>query len=96
MHSTAMKVAIVAAGLMAAAPATAQECIGTVDAYISLSQNYGEQRLVVTVLPDGRIIEVWVNPETETWSLFITTPDGVSCSVGSGVGFALNPLEPNV
>lgn len=93
-----MKVAIAAAGLMIATPAAveAQACVASIEAYISLSQNYGEQRLVVTVLPDGRIIEVWVNPETETWSMFITTADGMSCSVGSGVGFALNQLKPNV
>ncbi|MEN9763515.1 MAG: hypothetical protein RI906_3341 [Pseudomonadota bacterium] len=82
--------------LIAATPAAAQECVNTVDAYISLSQNYGEDRVVVSVLPDGRIIELWGNPETQTWSMMVTTPDGISCGVGSGVGYVVNNVKPNV
>lgn len=89
-----MKILIPA--LVAATPAVAQDCIPTVEAYIALSQTYGEQRLVVTVLPDGRIVEVWVNPDTETWSMMVTTPDGMSCGVGSGTGYVVNNLKPNV
>lgn len=87
---------MIAAALVAASPAVAQDCIGTVDAYISLSQNYGEERILVTVLPDGRIIEVWANAETQTWSMMLTTPDGVSCGIGSGVGYVVNNAKPNV
>lgn len=87
---------LILAALVAASPAVAQECIGTVDAYISLSQNYGEERLVVTVLPDGRVIELWVNHDTETWSMMLTTPDGVSCGIGSGVGYVVSNAKPNV
>lgn len=88
--------ALALTAILAASPAVAQECIPTIDAYLSLSQNYGEQRLTTAVLPDGRIIEMWGNPDTETWSMMITLPEGISCGVGSGVGFIVNELEPNV
>lgn len=88
--------ALTIAALVASSPAIAQECIPTVDAYISLSQNYGEKRVLITVLPDGRIVETWINPDTETWSMMITLPNGLSCGIGSGIGFALNGLDPNV
>lgn len=84
------------AALVAATPAIAQECIPTVDAYLSLSQNYGEQRLYIAVLPDGRVVEMWGNPDTETWSMMITLPEGISCALGSGVGYIVNKPEPNV
>lgn len=81
---------------LAASPAMAQECIGTADAYASLTTNYGEDRLSISMLPDGRILELWGNRETGTWSMFITLPNGLSCSVGSGQGFETFAAKPNV
>lgn len=81
---------------LAASPAMAQECIGTPDAYASLITNYGEERLSISMLPDGRIIELWGNRDTGTWSMFITLPTGYSCSVGSGQGFETFAAKPNV
>ncbi len=80
---------------LAASPVIAQDCIGTADAYASLTTNYGEERLSISMLPDGRIIEMWGNPDTGTWSMFITLPNGLSCSVGSGEGFETFAPKPN-
>lgn len=87
--------AIAFAALVAASPAMGQECIGTADAYASLTTNYGEERLYTAMRPDGTVIETWANPDTGTWSMFITLPDGLSCSVGSGVGFETYQPKPN-
>lgn len=80
---------------LAASPAMAQECIGTADAYASLTTNYGESRVVTAMRPDGTVIEMWANPDTRTWSMFITLPNGLSCSVGSGHGFETFAAKPN-
>lgn len=87
--------ALILAALVAATPAAAQECIGTADAYASLTTTYGEQRISTALMPDGRIIELWVNPSTQTWSMMVTAPNGVSCGLASGVGFETFPLKPN-
>lgn len=88
--------ALAFAALVAASPAVAQtECILTPDAYASLTDTYGEQRLQILVMPDGRIVETWGNPDTGSWSLFITDPRGISCPLGSGVEFQTFAAEPN-
>ena len=87
-------VALIAA--LAATPVMAQQgCIGTPDAYASLVNNYGEEPRQILVMPDGRIIETWANEETGTWSLFITLPHGLSCPIGSGIGFEAIAPKPN-
>lgn len=35
------------------------------------------------------VIEVWANPLTDEWVMIVTTPNGVSCPVSSGVAFRL-------
>lgn len=81
--------------MLAASPSMAQECIGTADAYASLINNYNEERLSTALRPDGTVIEMWGNRDTGTWSMFITLPNGLSCSVGSGVGFETYQAKPN-
>lgn len=88
--------AMICAALVAASPAMAQECVGTADAYASLIDNYGEERLAMAMRPDGSVIELWGNKSTGTWSMFITLPNGLSCSVGSGQGFETFAAKPNV
>lgn len=87
--------ALICAALVAASPVMGQECIGTADAYASLTQNYGEARTATVMRPDGTVIELWTNPDTRTWSMFITLPNGLSCSVGSGQGFETFAAKPN-
>lgn len=87
--------ALICAALVAASPVMGQECIGTADAYASLTQNYGEERLYTAMRPDGTVIEMWGNKSTGTWSMFITLPNGISCSVGSGTGFETFAAKPN-
>lgn len=87
--------ALIAAALVVASPAMSQECIATADAYTSLTQSHGEERMFIALLPDGRILEMWANKTTDTWSMFITTPNGISCAVGSGQGFEAFQAKPN-
>lgn len=87
--------ALTLAALVAASPAVAQECVLSSVAYESLADTYGEQRVTISIMPDGQIIEFWANPDTRTWSLFVTRPDGISCGIGNGVGYETFPAKPN-
>jgi len=88
-----MKLSILTATLLAScSPAYAQErCISTQDGYKILEEQYGEQRLFVGQF-DGSLLEVFGNPETKSWSLVLTHPDGISCQLANGQGFETIPL----
>ena len=88
--------ALALVALVAASPAVAQtQCVLAPDAYASLADNYGEQRLQTLVMPDGRVIETWGNPDTGTWSMFVVSPSGIACPIGSGAGFQTFAPKPN-
>lgn len=91
-----MKLIALALALVASPAMAQQGCIGTPDAYASLTNNYGEERRQVLIMPDGRIVETWANEETGTWSLFITLPQGLSCPLASGNGIQTFEAKPNI
>lgn len=70
------------------APAYAQEnCAPTPKVYEILAGQFQEQRMFLGLTEHGAMVEMWGNPETDTWSLIITRPDGISCAPAVGVGF---------
>jgi hypothetical protein len=88
-----MKLTTLALAFVAScSPAYAQErCLPTEQGYSLLTEQYKEQRLFIGNTGTA-LIEVWVNPETETWSLVETRPDGISCLAASGTGFEAIPI----
>jgi hypothetical protein len=69
-----------------AAPAWAQPpCMPRDDLARGLAERYGE-RLVARGLtdPQGQRFEVFVAPDTGTWSAIVTLPTGLACWIGSG------------
>jgi hypothetical protein len=51
---------------------------------INLAAKFGEARRGAMLLPDGRVLEVWSNPETGTWTMLLTTARGLSCVAQAG------------
>lgn len=51
-----------------------------------LAKKYGEAP-VARGLSQGRIVEMWGNEETGTWTAISTTPNGVTCLLASGGAF---------
>ena len=44
---------------------------------------------------DGRIMEIWANSETGTWTATMTRSDGVTCLAAAGDHFVpVKPGEP--
>lgn len=44
----------------------------------------------------GRVVELFGNEDTGTWTMVLTTPDGTSCLISAGENFYENPHPPNV
>lgn len=60
-----------------------------------LQKQYGEIVSSIGIDRGGRLVEVYVNPSTRTWSLVITTPGGPSCLVSAGEAWdRLDPKAP--
>ena len=72
------------------------QCAPSPDAYAQLIQNFREQRLTLAMQSDGTVLEVWGNPDSKTWTMLITAPNGTSCAVAAGQGLEIFPVEPNV
>ncbi|MEO9824648.1 MAG: hypothetical protein ABJF50_09575 [Paracoccaceae bacterium] len=79
-------------------PALAQQqnC-GSRDTVVDrLSAKYGESRQSIGMAPKGRVVEVFASPKTGTWTITVTTPNGIMCLVASGQSYETldEPAKP--
>lgn len=51
-----------------------------------LADKYGEVRIGGGIAGKA-LVEVWVNPETGTWTLTVTTPGGPACMASGGTAW---------
>ena len=52
-----------------------------------LAEGYGETRQSMGLGANNAIIEVFASTETGTWTITVTTPNGLTCLVASGQSF---------
>lgn len=52
-----------------------------------LAQGYGESRQSMGLGANNAVIEVFASDETGTWTITVTTPNGLTCLVASGQSF---------
>lgn len=52
-----------------------------------LSSGFGETRQSIGLGANNQVIEVFASDETGTWTITVTTPQGVTCLVASGQAF---------
>jgi len=52
-----------------------------------LAGQYGETRQSVGLGSNNAVMEVFASPETGTWTITVTLPDGLTCLVASGQSF---------
>ncbi len=52
-----------------------------------LADGYGESRQSMGLGANNSVIEVFASAETGTWTITVTTPNGVTCLVASGQAF---------
>lgn len=66
-------------------------CHERTEALHYLRSNYDEQPVALGLANNGGVIEVLANPDGKTWTILITTPDGHTCPLASGVGWESLP-----
>ncbi|MCP3971875.1 MAG: hypothetical protein GY717_16445 [Rhodobacteraceae bacterium] len=80
----------VGAMLLATQHAFAQEnrnCADRARVVERLASAYGESRQSIGLAPNNSVIEVFASTETGTWTITVTSPNGVTCLVASGQAF---------
>lgn len=73
-------------GLLAS-PVAALQC-GDRDKIVAhLAETYGEGRVSVGLAENGAMVETFASPETGSWTLLVTSPQGLTCLLASGESF---------
>ena len=74
---------------VAAVPAQGQQivCHDRADTLDYLRQNYAEAPIALGLANNGGVIEVLASPDGKSWTILITSPDGMICPLASGVGW---------
>ena len=85
MKLLALLLAIVPTGLMA------QNCAPR-DTVVDALTNRYEEGVQSRGLAQAGIVETWGNPETGTFTIAVTLPNGMTCMVASGEAFEI--LDP--
>lgn len=58
------------------------------DAVVSrLAEGYGETRRSMGLGANNAVVEVFASEETGTWTITVTSPNGLTCLVASGQSF---------
>ena len=52
-----------------------------------LAGGYGETRQSIGLGAQGAVVEVFASTDTGTWTITVTSPNGVTCLVASGQSF---------
>ena len=72
--------------LLTPVPAVAQSaCLPHGKMVDLLDGRYSEQRVSAGLETGGRLIELFATPDRGTWTLVMSTPDGVTCVIAAGL-----------
>ena len=82
-----MLAAVASFVLPLAAQAQGQNCGNRELVVERLTSKYGESRQSIGMAPKGRVVEVFASLETGTWTITVTSPNGVTCLVTSGQSY---------
>jgi hypothetical protein len=52
-----------------------------------LAETYGESRQSIGLGQQGTVIETFASNDTGTWTITVTTPNGLTCLVASGQSY---------
>ncbi len=53
----------------------------------TLANKYGETRQSIGLGANNAVVEMFASTETGTWTITVTTPEGLTCMVASGQSF---------
>ena len=61
-----------------------------------LAARYGESRQSIGLGANNAMVEVFASPETGTWTIIVTTAQGLTCMIASGQAFETLAEAPPV
>jgi hypothetical protein len=70
-----------------AAAAAAPQCAQRDQVMDLLAKKYGETRQGMGVADNNSVMEVFASEVTGSWTITVSSPDGIMCLVASGQGF---------
>ena len=59
-------------------------CGDGADIVARLERDWGEAAEIIALDASGRMVQILVNPDTGTWSMLLTAPNGLTCLVSHG------------
>jgi len=66
------------------AHANPANCTKRAEMIENLNVRFGESRQSIGLTPGGQALEIFAHPETGTWTILLTLPNGTSCMMASG------------
>lgn len=72
---------------MEATRANPANCAKRAEMVTKLNERFGESRQSVGLTPGGQALELFAHPETGTWTILLTLPNGTSCMMASGYAY---------
>ncbi|WP_370230334.1 hypothetical protein [Cognatishimia sp.] len=88
---------ILLGSLAVTSPAMARENCGVRETVVAKLQDSYSETLVAGGLQGNKsvqtMVEVWASQKTGTFTMLLTSPEGVSCVVAVGTNFFTQPLE---
>ena len=78
------------AGLLALSPAPApaqMRCGQRAEVIRHLETRFGETQRSIGLQEGRGIVEIFANPDSGSWTILLTTPEGVSCLMAAGDSF---------
>ena len=64
-------------------PTSSSPCGARADVVKMLKENFGERAMAHGIAHSGTLAEVFISPGG-TWTIIATSPNGISCMIGSG------------
>jgi len=86
--------------IMLGVPITAQaaaQCAPRAGIVDFFAKNYGERPVAAGLQSGGGVMELLVSDDGSTWTLLVSTPQGVTCFVSSGTAWVRitpSPTDP--
>jgi hypothetical protein len=87
----AVPVAVLAAGIFAAAVVNAQQCVDRAELVDRLTSEYAEAQKAVGLANNGQLVEVFTSADG-SWTIVTTAPTGESCPVAAGERWSDRPV----
>ncbi|WP_412073887.1 hypothetical protein [Tritonibacter mobilis] len=85
LFTIAAGLALVVSSQMAAAQS--QNCAPRDMVVKRLAERYGESRQSIGMGQQGMVMETFASNETGSWTITVTTPNGMTCLVASGQSY---------